>query len=121
MMRSYFLGAAACAVFVALVSGGYRPQNQTEQEMLAGLRKLARPLELATLKGKDEDQVRALVKGRAKSALDLVEKFEAEYPKSAALNTARGEALKAVGHADDEPVIAQAVRLARRLKRGAPK
>jgi peroxiredoxin len=88
--------------------------------MLAGLRKLAQPLDAASVKGKDEDEVRALVKQRAEAALDLVKKFETAYSDSPSLNTARGEALKAVDHLDDDALIARAVELAGRLKKGVP-
>jgi peroxiredoxin len=121
MMRCFFLGTGAFVLLPALVSGGAPSQDQSEREMLAGLRKLAQPLDAAAVKGKDEDEIRALVKRRAESALDLVQKLEAAYPDSSALNTARSEALKAAAHLDDDALIARAVQLAGRLKKGVPK
>jgi peroxiredoxin len=118
MKRYVFLGMVALVLLPARVFGG--GQDQTEREMLAGLRKLVGPLDPASVKGKDEDEIRTLVKQRAETALDLVKKFEAAYPDSPALNTARGEALKAVRHVDDDAVHARAARLAGRLKKGVP-
>jgi peroxiredoxin len=113
MLRYCFVGLFACAACAV-------PQGQTEKGLLAGLNKLARPIEPASLTGKGEDEVQALVRKRAETALELVAKFEAEYPDSPSLAAARGAALKAVGHVDDEALIERAARLARRLKRGAP-
>jgi peroxiredoxin len=122
MKRSFVPGAAACVLCAALVSAGTSgPRGETEKSILTRLHKLAQPLDPATLKGKDEDEIHALARKRAESALDLVKQFEADYPKSASLNTARGEALKAVDHVDDEALIARAAELAGRLKMGAPK
>ena len=67
-------------------AGTGRSKGETEKSMLARLRKLALPPDPATLKGKDEDELHALAKKRAESALDLLKQFEARYPKSASLN-----------------------------------
>jgi peroxiredoxin len=114
----------ALALLTALaisLSAARAQQATSEKSLLSKFAKLAQPLDTASLKGKDDDEIRALVKKRAESVLDLLKKVESDYPKSASLNGARGEALKAVSHVDDEAVIARATQLAERLKKSAPK
>jgi thiol-disulfide isomerase/thioredoxin len=97
------------------------PKKRTEQELLAELKKLATPPARKETRGLDADQVRALLKERARSALKVVGEFQERFPKSADLAGARSEALTAAGATDDDEVGTAAAKVAKALRDSSPK
>jgi peroxiredoxin len=96
-------------------------QQRTEKEALDELKKLNQPLDPARLKDLSPDDLKALVKKRAETALALAKSFETSFPNSSLLNEARSEALAVLRMAGDEAIVADTIKLAQALKSGAPK
>jgi thiol-disulfide isomerase/thioredoxin len=98
------------------------PKGRGERELLAELKKFAAPPARKEVRGLDADEVRALLKERARSALKLVAEFQDRFPKSADLAEARSEALTAAGEVDDDDeVAAAAAKVAKALRDASPK
>jgi thiol-disulfide isomerase/thioredoxin len=108
-------------ILLAAAATAGAPQERTEAQLLAELKQLAQPPEPKQLRDLDRQEVAELMKARAKSAVKIMAEFEARFPKSPDLPTARSETLSAVGQVDDEDTAAAAAKVAKALLSGAAK
>jgi thiol-disulfide isomerase/thioredoxin len=117
MKRNFAL--LTMVVLAGALAAADEPKKHTEGELLAELKKLAAPPTKKDVRDLDPDEVRELLKERARTALKIVEELETRFPSSEALAQARSETLQAVGSVDDEEVARSASKVARALREGA--
>src|SRR4051812_2115521 len=119
MTRS-FVAAALLGALAVCAPADEKDKDKGEQEALAELKKLAVPLprEAADL---DTEEIKEEYEKRAKRALELITKYEADYPKSKSLDDARLLALKAISHSYDLATAKEPLALAKRLREATQK